>query len=116
MNNGLKILEERDTGYGRIQKFAFANGHTEDAADHLIQLLATAEISLMNGEDEGGEGSTTIRKTENGFETKDGGHGWQSEWKIMTHGQVRVRMIELAPHNMGGHWSTEGSIRYRNGE
>ena len=114
MNNVIKILGERDTGNGVVQKFAFISGRTEDGVDHLIRILDTAEISLMNDEDEGGEGSTTFRKTDNGLESKDGGHGWQSEWKIMTRDQIRDRMLELAPNNLGGHWSTEGSITRRN--
>ncbi|WP_302120771.1 hypothetical protein [Allorhodopirellula heiligendammensis] len=114
MSSSIKILGERDTGNGVEQKFAFIEGQTEKAVEYLIQVLDTAEISLMNNADEGGEGVTTFRKTENGFERMDGGHGWQSEWKIMGHDQIRDRMLELVPSNMGGHWSTEGSITRRN--
>jgi len=114
MSKAIKILSERETAYGVEQKFAFVEGQTEDAVDHLIHILDTADVLLRNDEDENDEGATSFRKTDKGIETKDGGHGWQSEWKIMSQDQIRDRMLELAPHNLGEHWSAEGYIRRRN--
>ena len=110
----IQIIEERGAGASSIRTFAILPDRVEDAATHLIELLAESEISLMNNEDEGGEGCTTIRSVRNGFECRNGGHGWQSEWKLMNLDELRARIIELAPQNNGGHWSKEGSIRRAN--
>lgn len=109
-DTGITLLESRDGDTHQIQNFAIIEGQEEVAANHLIGLLSKAEISLMNGEDEGGEGATTIRKTTTAFEARNNGHGWQGDWKEMTADEIRQRIIQLAPHNRGGHWSLEGSI------
>lgn len=107
---GITLFEARDAGTHNLQNFAIIEGQELVAANHLIGLLDDVEVSLMNGEDEGGEGTTSIRKTATAFETRNGGHGWQGDWIEMTMEEVRQRIIELAPRNRGGHWSLEGSI------
>lgn len=107
---GIKLSEAPDGGTQKIQKFAIIEGQEEAAASHLLGLLVDAEVVLMSGEDEGGEGTTTIRKTTSAFEVRNSGHGWQGDWTEMTADEVRRRIIQLAPRNRGGHWSREGSI------
>ena len=107
---GIQILETRDCGPFLIESFAILPGGETTAAKYLLEALSDAELTLMNGEDEGGEGCTSIRWDENGFESRSGGHGWQGEWMRISLDQARSRVIELADFNRGGHWSRQGSV------
>ena len=109
-DTGITIVGTRGGDIHQIQNFAIIEGQEEVAAKHLIRLMSEAEICLMNNEDEGGEGATTIRKTKTGFEARNGGHGWQGDWNKMNEDEVSQLIIQLAPQNRGGHWSREGSI------
>ena len=114
VDTGIKLIGGIDEN-GR-QKFAIVEGDEHAAATYSMQQLDTAEIMLVNSEDEEGEGATSIRKTAGGFEARNGGHGWQGKWVSVTNDEIRQRIVELAPDNFGGHWSAEGTIHFNTGD
>lgn len=54
------------------------------------------DFSLPNDLDEGGEGTTSFRRTRCGMVKHVGGHGWQSEWESVDEVEVLAAVAELA--------------------
>lgn len=108
---GLLVEDERDDGTRIIISFGIPPGREAAVGRDFEALLADgAEISLRNAEDEGGEGCTMLRRSGSRIESKVGGHGWQSDWKVIDTSAVLAAVADLAALNRGGHWSTQGKV------
>ena len=93
-------------------EFSFVSGKEVEATDHLLSLLdGTYELSLANDQDEEGEGRTSVKYQNNEFLFRNGGHGWSGDWSRISKENLRLMIIELAPHNDGSHWSLVGRLR-----
>lgn len=80
-------------------------GHEHEASLLLATLLRKGvELSLYNDLDEGGEGMTTFVHTAGaGFKMMTGGHGWSSDWNVISETALHAAILELAPLNGGRH-------------
>lgn len=107
----LALEGKQDVG-GRTTHFSIPAGREAEAARDLLNCLAVGlEVCLSNDLDEGHEGVTFFRRTDEGLSTKVGGHGWQGDWWPIEEAGFIAVVAELAPHNRGGHWSTQGQLR-----
>ena len=113
--DGLKAEGERDAGGSLDTYFGIPAGRETAAARDLLACLAEeAEVWLRNDRDEGGEGFTSFRRTPAGLSTQVSGHGWQGDWRLIDEAGFAAAVMELAPGNRGGHWSTQGKVvRYK---
>ena len=94
---GLVLGGDHDTGGYIVTTFAIAPGREEQAGrDVLACLAAGLEVALPNDLDEGGEGSTSFRRTGAGLVRRIGGHGWQSGWRPVSESDVLAAVAELA--------------------
>jgi hypothetical protein len=101
----------RDAGESGVTEFGVVAGREHAAATELLRRLdGGAEVSLCNNLDEGREGRTDFRKLAGGYETRTGGHGWQSPWGPTDRASVHAAVVRLAGLNRGGHWSTSGTL------
>jgi hypothetical protein len=108
---GLVLGSDHDTGGYIVTGFAIAPGREEQAGrDVLACLAAGLEFALPNDLDEGGEGSTSFRRTGSGLVRLVGGHGWQSGWRPVGESDVLAAVSELAAHP---DW--RGSLRWDKG-
>jgi hypothetical protein len=108
---GLAVEDERDAGGSFITYFAIPPGREAAVARDLLACLnAGAEVCLRNDRDEGGEGTTTFRRTPAGLSAKEDGHGWQGDWRPVDEAGFAAAVAELAPNNRSGHWAKQGSL------
>jgi hypothetical protein len=104
---GLSLGGEHDCGGCVVVAFGIPTGLEREAGLDVLACLADGlEVSLRNDLDEGGEGSTSFRRTPTGLVRLVGGHGWQSGWKPTDEAGVLASVTELAEHNR----SNQGSL------
>lgn len=99
------IKVERYTSDKQIE-FSIVAGKEKEASEYLVTILnENNEISFANDKDEEGEGSTSVHIRNGEYQHRDGGHGWQGEWKPISLQELKALIIGLAPQNNGSHWS-----------
>src|SRR5262249_24498982 len=104
---GLSLGGERDCGGCIVVSFGIPTGLERGAGLYVLACLGGGVgVSLRNDLDEGGEGSTSFRRTPTGLVKLVGGHGWQSGWKPTDEAGVLASVMELAEHNR----SNQGSL------
>lgn len=104
---GLSLGGEYDSGGCTAIAFGIPKGSEREAGLDVLACLADGlEVSLRNDLDEGGEGSTSFRRTPTGLVKRVEGHGWQSGWKPTDEGDVLASVTDLAEHNR----SNQGSL------
>lgn len=108
----LVMDEPHDTGGSVVMGFGIVPGRERGAgAELLAHLRRGAEVMLRNDLDEGHEGCTFFRRVRWGYETKTGGHGWQSGWGPTDEAGVLAAVAELADLNRGHNERDRGAVR-----
>ncbi|MCA9611568.1 MAG: hypothetical protein H6721_26410 [Sandaracinus sp.] len=98
----------------QARRFEFVAGREDEAVAWLLdEVRAGAELTLCSDVDEEGEGATCFRVNGDGFEARDGGHGWQGEWRTLTPEEATRLVRSLCVLNCGGIGFAEGQLTQR---
>jgi len=93
-------------------EFSIITGKELAAADYLLTIVdGTCTLSLVNDDDEEGEGTTVVSFEDGSYRIQNTGHGWTGEWITISKQDLKALIVKLAPHNDGSHWSLVGRLR-----
>lgn len=103
-------IHDRDTHWAI--RFGVIDGHEQDAADYLLNLVESGVItvSLNNDDDEGGEGTTDFQIVSDWLSYKNAGHGWSGNWNPVARSLASTMIRDLATRNRGGYLLAQGCI------